>query len=83
MSAPAPGTIEAALLALAAERGPDSTFCPSEVARDLAADWRPLMPAVRDAAARLHGAGRLAVTRSGAPVDPRAAGGPIRLGLPS
>ena len=74
--------IEDALLAKAAERGPAKTFCPSEVARELAADWRPLMPEIREAAARLHDAGRLAVTRGGAPVDPRAPSGPIRLGLP-
>ena len=74
--------VEDALLAKAAERGPGKTFCPSEVARGLAADWRPLMPEVREVAARLAGAGRLAVTRGGAPVDPRAPGGPIRLGLP-
>ncbi len=72
----------AAILALAAARGPGRTFCPSEVARALAADWRPLMPGVREAAARLAEDGRLAVTRGGAPVDPRAPGGPIRLGLP-
>ena len=74
--------VEDALLAKAAERGPGKTFCPSEVARGLAADWRPLMPEVREAAARLAGAGRLAVTRGGAPVDARNPGGPIRLGLP-
>ena len=76
------GEVERALLALAAERGTGKTFCPSEVARALAADWRPLMPEVRAAAARLAGEGRLAVTRGGAPVDPRDPGGPIRLGLP-
>lgn len=77
------GRVERALLARADKRGPGRTFCPSEVARDMADDWRPLMPEVREAAARLSDAGRLAVTRGGAPVDPRDPGGPIRLGLPS
>ena len=79
---PRPEEVEAALLALAAARGPAKTFCPSEAARGLAADWRPLMPRVRAAAARLAGAGRLAVTRGGLPADPCDPRGPIRLGLP-
>ena len=76
------GAAREAILAKAAERGPGRTFCPSEVARALADDWRPLMPAVREAAAGLAAEGRIAVTRSGAPVDPLAPGGPIRLGAP-
>ncbi|MEO0665504.1 MAG: DUF3253 domain-containing protein, partial [Pseudomonadota bacterium] len=39
--------IRAALLSLAAARAP-KTFCPSEVARALADDWRPLMTRVRE-----------------------------------
>jgi hypothetical protein len=80
--------IAAALLALAAARGPDRTFCPSEAARrlvpeDAPADaWRRLMASVRRVAARLVDDGRLRATRRGRPVDPVAAGGPIRLGLP-
>ncbi|WP_341799021.1 DUF3253 domain-containing protein [Rhodovulum adriaticum] len=31
---------------LAHRRGRGKTLCPSEVARELAADWRPLMPRV-------------------------------------
>ncbi len=78
-----PGEVEAAILGLVAARGRGKTACPSEVARALAADWRPLMPQVRAAAARLARDGRLAVTRGGAPADARAPGGPIRLGLPA
>ncbi|MEM1429406.1 MAG: DUF3253 domain-containing protein [Pseudomonadota bacterium] len=60
------------------------TFCPSEIARHLAPDdWRPLMPVVRRHAAKLQDAGELQTYQKGAPVDPRDARGPIRLGRPS
>ena len=77
--------IEAHILELAQERGPDKTICPSEVARSLAgdADFRPLMPHVREAAATLADRGELAVTQRREPVDARSAKGPIRLGLPT
>lgn len=73
------------ILALCRERGADKTICPSEVARRLApgdAGWRALMPAVRAAAAVLTKDGRLVVLQRGVAVDPGAAQGPIRLGLP-
>jgi hypothetical protein len=58
--------IERVTLDLLYERKPETTICPSEVARALAADeWRSLMPAVRDVAARLSASGRLTVTRGG------------------
>jgi len=69
------------LMDLAHRRGAGRTFCPSEAARALADDWRPLMPAVRMAAARLAAEGRIVATQKGRPVDPRTARGPIRLGL--
>jgi len=69
--------IRAALLALAAER--ERSFCPSEAARRVAADWRPLMAAVRAEAGDLAREGRLVATQKGRPVDPRTARGPIRL----
>ncbi|ETX29865.1 DUF3253 domain-containing protein [Roseivivax isoporae] len=65
------------LMALARARGPASSFCPSEAARTLSDDWRPLMAEVRRVAASLP----LRATRRGAPVDPCAPGGPIRLSL--
>lgn len=55
------------------------TFCPSEAARQLADDWRPLMPSVRRIAAILVAQGELQCTRGGKKVDPLAPGGPIRL----
>ncbi|MEM9972112.1 MAG: DUF3253 domain-containing protein [Pseudomonadota bacterium] len=69
--------IAAAIMALAEARGPTKSFCPSEVARRLADDWRPFMPEVRRVAAGLP----LLATQKGAPVDPVAAKGPIRLSL--
>lgn len=65
------------LLALAAAR--ETTFCPSEVARRLARDWRGHMPTVRAVAAGLVREGRLRCTRRGREVDPESPGGPIRL----
>lgn len=71
--------IEQVLLELVAERSP-STACPSEVARALEPeDWRPLMPKVREVAARLQRRGQLEVTQKGQPVDALEARGPIRL----
>ena len=69
--------IAAALLKIARRRGPGKSFCPSEAARMLAADWRPLMSAVRRVAAGLP----LRATQRGRPVDPLDAAGPIRLTL--
>ncbi|WP_255670604.1 DUF3253 domain-containing protein [Cognatishimia sp. F0-27] len=69
--------IARALMQLALARAPDKTFCPSEVARALASDWRPLMHRVRHVASTLP----LVATQRGAPVDGANAKGPIRLRL--
>jgi hypothetical protein len=69
--------VAAAIRARLAARAP-RTACPTEVARELAADWRPLMPVVRAVAATMPD---VVATRRGAPVDPEAPGGPIRLAL--
>lgn len=75
--------VEAAILALLAERRPGASICPSEVARRLDPDdWRPRLAEVRAAAAALAAAGRLVVTQRGRPVDPASARGPIRLRAP-
>jgi hypothetical protein len=66
------------LLDLAHQRGVGKTFCPSEAARRLSDDWRPLMPEVRRVAAKLD----LVASQKGVPIDPMTAKGPIRLGLP-
>jgi hypothetical protein len=72
--------LEQAILDLLEERAEGATICPSEVARlHGGEDWRPLMDAVRDAAARLVGAGQVDVTQGGAVVDVRTARGPVRI----
>jgi hypothetical protein len=70
--------IRAAILDLALARGRGKSLCPSEVAKALAADWRPLMPKVRAVAA---GMPEIMATKGGAEVDPLTARGPIRLRL--
>jgi hypothetical protein len=75
--------IRAALLRTARARGPGKSFCPSDVARDLADDWRPLMPVIRSVATDLQQEGRLTATQKGQAVDVATARGPIRLSLPS
>ena len=69
----------AAILALLDERAEGATICPSEVARALAEDWRPLMDEVRAAAAGLVTQGKVEVTQGGEVVDLATARGPIRL----
>mgnify|MGYP001793806344 FL=1 len=69
--------IASALMALARARGPKKSFCPSEAARVLSDDWRPLMPEIRRVAAGLP----LVATQRGKPIDPTSAQGPIRLRL--
>lgn len=75
---PDEGAIRSAILDLALRRGRGKTFCPSEVARGLAPDWRPLMPVIRDVAARMP---EIMATRRGLEVHAEAQGGPIRLAL--
>lgn len=71
-------TIAAAIRDMAHQRGWEKSFCPSEVARGLAEDWRELMPHIRRVASDTDG---IRATQKGVLVDPVAARGPIRLGL--
>jgi hypothetical protein len=72
--------LEAAILDLLGQRGPDKTICPSEVARRVAPDnWRPLMEPTRAAAKRLATAGEIVVTQRSRVVDVLKAKGPVRL----
>ena len=71
--------VELLILRLTAQRGPDKSICPSEVARALRPDWQTLMPVIRQAAARLALAGQIEILRHGKPVDPAAFKGVIRL----
>lgn len=73
-------TLRRAILTMARSRGPDKTFCPSEVARGLGEDWRPLMAPARDAARELAREGRLQVLQRGRILSPDEAWhGAIRL----
>jgi hypothetical protein len=72
---------DATILAIAAERGEGKSFCPSEVARALSEDWRPLLTHVRAAARRLAEAGQIDILRHGKPIEPAAIRGVIRLRL--
>lgn len=71
--------IEAGILHLAAASGPDASVSPGDVARGLAAAWRPLLGPVRLAAARLAAAGRIELLRKGKPIAPTELHGVIRL----
>lgn len=85
---PNPDALRGLVLALCVARGAGKSICPSEVARTAGGDpsdgarWRPLMRAVRAAAATLQEEGRIVVLRKGRPVDIRIAKGVIRLALP-
>jgi hypothetical protein len=74
------------MVALAAERGPGKTICPSEVARAIGGDhpdgWGPLMKPVRKVAVALAHEGRISIRRKGKPVDPDDFRGVYRLALP-
>lgn len=74
--------IQACLLRLVRDRGPDKTICPSEVARSLGAhDWRSLMPQVRAVGVSLAASGTIEVTQKGQVINPQTAKGPIRYRL--
>ncbi len=75
------GRLEAAILALAVECGPQKSFSPSEVALALSDDWRPLLGPIRAAAGRLAEAGRIDILRHGKPIVPAVIKGVIRLRL--
>ncbi len=79
--------LEAAILELLAERGPEKTICPSEAAkavggRESRHDWESLMEPARDAARRLAAKKRIVITQKDKIVDPVTATGAIRLRLP-
>ena len=73
--------IARAIQAQVTARGQGKSICPSEVARELAADWRSLMPDVRRVAQDMAEEGGIVVTQKGQPADAHTALGPIRLSL--
>ena len=69
-----------AVLRIAAERGPEKSLCPTDVARAVSAeDWRPLLGAVRKVAADLARQGKIEILRKGKPINPDEMRGVIRL----
>ena len=70
-------TIASAITVRLARARAGGTRCPSEVARDLASEGRPLLPHVRAVAAEMP---EVVATQKGQPVNPLSAKGPIRLG---
>lgn len=74
--------IEAAIAAALDRRGCGKSLCPSEVARGLAENWRPLVAEIRRVAQDMADRGLVQVTQKGRPVDARHARGPIRLSRP-
>lgn len=72
--------LEASILDLLARRRRGVSVCPSEVARAVSPEnWRPLMPAIREAADRLAARGAVEVVQRGLPVTATTARGPIRI----
>ncbi|MGW5714778.1 DUF3253 domain-containing protein [Amycolatopsis sp. NPDC003865] len=77
-----PDRLRAAILALAAARGPGSSTCPSDAARAIADDWRPLLPRARELARELAKSGAVRLTQRGRPLDPGGDwSGPIRISV--
>lgn len=68
------------ILSTATIRGPEKSFCPSEIARMLYPDdWRKHMKDVVDVAIDLHNQGKVVITQNGAPIDANHIKGPIRI----
>lgn len=64
--------VDTTILELCAARGRARSICPSEAARALTpedADWRGMMPRVRQRAVALARAGRIEILRKGRPVE--------------
>jgi hypothetical protein len=77
---PVADRLRAAVLALARGRGPASSTCPSDAARAVADDWRPLLPQARDVARELARAGAVRITQRGNALDPDGEwSGPVRI----
>jgi Protein of unknown function (DUF3253) len=74
--------IAAEILTQVAASGSDHSITPSDVARALDADWRPLLGPVRRVAQALARDGRLDILRKGRTVAPEGVKGVIRLRQP-
>ncbi|MBL4677513.1 MAG: DUF3253 domain-containing protein [Mucilaginibacter sp.] len=68
------------ILTMAADRAPNKTVCPSEVARAMFPDnWRKHMDEVRTVAIELQKAGEVIITQKGKLVDVDHIKGPVRI----
>lgn len=77
---PAPDPIAAEILRQVTDRA-DGSICPTDVARALREEWRPILSQVRRVAVRLAREGRIDILRKGKPVAPEEMRGVIRLRL--
>jgi hypothetical protein len=74
--------ISQTILTMAAERAPDKTVCPSEIARALFPDdWRKHMDEVRAEAIKLQKTGKVQIAQKGKPVNVDHIKGPVRIKL--
>jgi hypothetical protein len=74
--------LRAAIVALASARGVHSSTCPSDAARAVADDWRPLLPQARALARELARTGVVRLLQRGRTLDPDGDWrGPIRVRL--
>jgi hypothetical protein len=73
--------LSSAILALARDRGAESSTCPSDAARAIGGEgWRALMPDAREQARELAIAGDVVITQRGEELDPDGPWhGPIRI----
>lgn len=72
--------ISKTILAIAKERGPEKTTCPSEIARRLfLVDWRKHMTIVREVAISLREKGKILITQKGVAIETDEIKGPIRI----
>lgn len=73
--------LRAAILALARERGPAKTICPSDAARAVGGpQWRDLMDDARTEARELARCGDVEISQRGEVLDPDAPWrGPVRI----
>lgn len=68
------------ILMVAAQRGPDKSTCPSEIARMLYPnDWRKHMGIIMEVAIDLTTGGKIAITQKGKAVDVGKIKGPVRI----
>ncbi|MEM9026235.1 MAG: DUF3253 domain-containing protein [Verrucomicrobiota bacterium] len=73
--------IESVMMELLEKRGSGKSCCPSEVARLLSNEWRPLMKEINVIARKLAKDGRIRITQKGQKVDPDSLKGPYRIRL--